>query len=110
MYILLFFTLGKGFQLSIGALTINLYVYSLGYKNEQVGMVAAMNAVGALIAAVPVGLLADRVGRKPLLIVSGIFTPMTLVMMALSTSLPLLILANLLNGIVASAYWVTNCR
>jgi MFS family permease len=108
VYILLLFTLGKGFQLSIGALTINLYVYSLGYKNDQVGVVAAMSAVGALIAAVPVGLLADRMGRKPLLIVSGIFTPATLVMMALSTSLPLLILSNLLNGIVASAYWVTN--
>ena len=68
VYILLFLTLGKGFQLSIGALTINLYVHSLGYRNDQVGIVAAANALGALIAAVPVGMLADRLGRKPLLI------------------------------------------
>jgi MFS family permease len=108
VYILLLFTLGKGFQLSIGALTINLYVFSLGYKNDQVGVVAAMSAVGALLAGVPVGVLADRLGRKPLLILSGMLTPLTLVLIALSTSLPLLIVANLLNGIIASAYWVTN--
>src|SRR5262249_8987761 len=108
VYLLLLFTLGKGFQLSIGALTINLYVYSLGYKSEQVGFVAAMSAIGALVAGVPVGILADRIGRKPLLLVSGLFTPLTLVLVAFSTSLPLLIAANLLNGIIASAYWVTN--
>ncbi len=108
VYLLLLFTLGKGFQLSITALTINLYVASLGYKNDAVGVVVAMSAVGALIAAVPIGLLADRMGRKPLLIVSGLLTPVTLVMLAFSTSLPLLIAANLLNGIIASAYWVTN--
>lgn len=108
VYILLLFTLGKGFQLSIGALTINLYVLSLGYGKDVVGVVAAMSAVGALVAGVPVGVLADRVGRKPLLILSGMLTPLTLVMIALSTSLPLLIAANLLNGIIASAYWVTN--
>lgn len=108
VYILLLFSLGKGFQLSIGALTINLYVLSLGYGKDVVGVVAAMSAIGALVAGVPVGLLADRIGRKPLLILSGMLTPITLVMIAVSTSLPLLIAANLLNGVIASAYWVTN--
>src|SRR5262245_28583164 len=108
VYLLLLFTLGKGFQLSIGTLTINLYVYSLGYQSQSVGVVAAMSAIGALIAGVPIGILADRMGRKPLLLLSGLFTPVTLVFIAFSTSLPLLIAANLLNGIVASAYWVTN--
>src|SRR5262249_26659466 len=108
VYLLLLFTLGKGFQLSIGALTINLYVYSLGYKSQSVGVVVAMSAVGALLAGVPIGILADRMGRKPLLLLSGLFTPVTLIFIAFSTSLPLLIAANLLNGIVASAYWVTN--
>src|SRR5271165_306675 len=74
VYLLLLFTLGKGFQLSIGALTLNLYVHSLGYGLQFVGLFAATSAIGSLVAAVPVGLLADRLGRKPLLLISGFAT------------------------------------
>ncbi|HEX6799929.1 MAG TPA: MFS transporter [Ktedonobacterales bacterium] len=108
VYILLLFTLGKGFQLSIGQVTINLYVYSLTHDLQFVGICAAMSPLGALLAGVPMGLLADRVGRKPLLIWGGLLTPLSLILLALSTSPLLLITANLVNGFVASPYWVTN--
>ncbi len=108
VYLLLLFTLGKGFQLSIGALTLNLYVHSLGYDLQFVGLFAATSALGSLVAAVPVGLLADRMGRKPLLLISGFATPFTLVMTALTTSPLLLLASGVLNGLLASAYWVTN--
>jgi len=108
VYILLLFTLGKGFQLSIGALTLNLYVHSLGYNIQFVGVFAATSALGALLAAVPVGMLADRIGRKPLLLFSGYVTPLTLVLIAFSVTPAALILSGLLNGLIASAYWVTN--
>lgn len=108
VYLLLIFTLGKGFQLSINAVTNNLYVYSLGYDLRFVGVFAAMPALGALVAGVPVGILADRIGRKPLLVVSGILNPVALVAIALSTSVPLLLAASFINGILSSAYWVTN--
>ena len=107
VYILLLFTLGKGFQLSIGALTLNLYVHSLGYNLEFVGIFAATSAIGALLAAVPVGILADHIGRKPLLLISGFTTPLTLVMTALSTAVLPLLISGILNGLLASAYWVT---
>jgi MFS family permease len=108
VYLLLLFTLGKGFQLSIGALSINLYVKSLGYDLQFVGLFAAMAPLGALVAGVPVGFLADRVGRKPLLLLSGFLTPLTLLFMAFSGNGPLLMFASFLNGVTASAYWVTN--
>lgn len=108
VYLLLLFTLGKGFQLSIAALSTNLYVKSLGYPLNFIGVVAAMPAIGALVAGVPMGLLADRMGRKPLLVVSGFLNPLALVAIALSTSAPMLIAASLANGFLASAYWVTN--
>lgn len=108
VYILLLFTLGKGFQLSIGQVTINLYVYSLTHDLQFVGICAAMSPLGALLAGVPMGFLADRVGRKPLLIWGGLLTPLSLILLALSTSPVLLITANLINGFVASPYWVTN--
>lgn len=108
VYLLLLFTLGKGFQLSIAAVSINLYVKSLGYAIDFVGVVAAMPAIGALVAGVPIGFLADRMGRKPLLLISGILNPLALAAIGLSTSAPLLIIASLCNGFLSSAYWVTN--
>jgi MFS family permease len=108
VYLLLLFTLGKGFQISIAALSTNLYVYSLGYPKDFVGLIAAIPAIGALVAGVPIGLLADRVGRKPILLVSGLLNPLALAAIALSTSAPLLIVASLCNGLLAGGYWVIN--
>ncbi len=108
VYLLLLFTFGKGLQISIGQVSTNLYVYSLGFPKDFVGLVAAMPAIGSLVAAVPLGLIADRIGRKPLLIVSGLLNPLALVGIALSTHPAPLLIAGLANGIFSSAYWVTN--
>jgi MFS family permease len=108
VYLLLLFTLGKGFQLSIAQVSTLLYVKSLGYNLDVVGIVAAMPALGALLASVPMGFLADRFGRKPLLVLSGILNPLAIAAIGLSTSESFLIGASLANGFLSSAYWVTN--
>lgn len=108
VYVLLLFTLGKGLQLSIGQVAINLYAYSLGYDKQFIGILTAMPAIGALLAAVPIGLLADRFGRRPLLLFSGFLNPLSLAAIAFSTDKSLLIAASLFNGFLSSAYWVTN--
>lgn len=107
VWLLLIFTLGKGFQLSIGAVTINLYVYSLGYRQDFVGLFAGMSALGALLMSVPAGMISDRLGRKPVLLFTGFLTPLTLVAITFSTSAPALLISSLVNGIIASFYWVT---
>lgn len=107
VYLVLLFTLGKGFQIYIGQVTINLYAYSLNYPKDFIGVLSAMPAIGALLAAIPIGLLADRIGRKPLLLVSGVLNPMALAAVALSTSPSALLIASFLNGVLSSAYWVT---
>jgi MFS family permease len=107
VWLLLLYTLGKGFQISIGAVTINLYVYSLGYKQDFVGLFAGMSALSALLMAVPAGMISDRLGRKPVLLVTGVITPLTLVAIAFSTSAPALLVSAFTNGIFASFYWVT---
>src|SRR5438445_6631013 len=86
VYLLLFFTLGKGFQLSIATLNVNYYAHSLGYHPDFIGLLSAMPAIGALISAVPIGILADRLGRKPVLIVSAILTPLFLAGIGLGTA------------------------
>src|SRR5438309_6936290 len=108
VYLLLLFTLGKGFQLTISTLNISYYAHSLGYRPDFIGLLNAMGAVGALVGAVPVGILADRVGRKPVLVISAILTPVFLAMVGLTTSAPLLLGFSILQGVVATAYWVTN--
>lgn len=108
VYLLLWYTLGKGLQLTISAITINLYAYSLGFRSDFIGLLTGMPALGAFVAGVPVGMLADRYGRKPLILFSAAVTPVTLVAIALSANGPLLLTASFLNGLLASAYWVTN--
>ena len=108
VYLLLFFTLGKGFQLSIATLNVNYYAHSLGYQPDFIGLLSAMPAIGALISAVPVGILADRIGRKPVLITSAILTPLFLAGIALGTTPLWLLTCAFLQGIVSTAYWVTN--
>src|SRR5579859_3016481 len=76
VYLLLLFTLGKGFQLSIGQVTTSLYAYSIGYRQDFVGVLIAVPAIGSLIAAPLVGYLADRLPRKPLLLVTGLLNPL----------------------------------
>ncbi|HLJ80131.1 MAG TPA: MFS transporter, partial [Ktedonobacterales bacterium] len=108
IYILLLFTLGKGFQISIGSVSINLYAHSLGFDAGFIGLLTAAPAIGALVASVPIGLLADRIGRKPLLLVSGFLNPLSLAAVGLSTDKTFLLAASLANGFLSSAYWVTN--
>ncbi len=108
VYLLYIFTLGKGFQLTIAMLNISYYAHSLGYRPDFIGVLNAASAVGALIGAVPTGLLADRIGHKPVLLVSAVLTPLFLAAIGLVTSAPLLLLFSFLQGVGATAYWVTN--
>src|SRR5579862_4831976 len=86
VYLLLFFTLGKGFQLSISTLTVNYYAHSLGYRPDFIGLLSAMPAIGSLVSSVPIGILADRIGRKTVLVATAILTPLFLAGIALGTA------------------------
>jgi MFS family permease len=108
VYLLLLFTTGKGFQLSISALTLNYYVHSLGYRPDFIGVFSAMPAIGSLVSAVPVGLLADRIGRKPVLLLTAVLTPLFLAACALVASPFWLLFCAFMQGVVSTAYWVTN--
>lgn len=108
VYLLLLFTLGKGFQLSIGQVTISLYAYSTGYRQDFVGLLIAVPAIGSLLAAPLVGYLADRLPRKPLLLVTGLLNPVALAAIGLTTNGSVMLAAAFFNGLLSTAYWVTN--
>lgn len=108
VYLLLLFTLGKGFQLSIGQVTISLYAYSTGYRQDFVGLLIAVPGIGSLLAAPLVGYLADRLPRKPLLLVTGLLNPVALAAIGLTTNGSVMLAAAFFNGLLSTAYWVTN--
>jgi MFS family permease len=107
VWLLLLFTLGKGFQLSIGQVTLSLYVYSIGFRQDFIGFLIAVPALGSLLAALPVGFLADHMPRKPLLLITGLLNPIALAMLGLTTNGTLMLAAAFANGILSAAYWVT---
>src|SRR4051794_38122237 len=72
---LLGYTLVKGIQLTLHNLIFPLYAYSLGYNQEAIGRLNATGALMVFLASVPVGMLADRVGRARLLAISGVLSP-----------------------------------
>ncbi len=108
VYLLLFFTLGKGCQLSIANLTLNYYVHSLGYQQDFIGLFSAFPAIGSLLSAIPTGILADRWGRKPVLLMTALLSPGFLALTALMTAAPFLLICSFIQGLVSAAYWVTN--
>ncbi len=106
--VLLAYTLAKGLQLSLYALIFPLYLYHLGYKQDTIGLVTALGALTTLVGAVPLGLLADRVGRARLFVLSAFVIPFPYLAMVLSSSLAVIIAAVMLTNFLATVYWSTN--
>ncbi len=105
---LLAYTLAKGLSLSLFALIFPLYLYTIGYKQDTIGFVTALGAITTLVGAVPLGLLADRVGRARLFILSALVVPFSYLAIAATTALPAIIVGNMVANGLATVYWSTN--
>jgi MFS family permease len=60
----LFSTLLYGFSFSVWELFFNLYILSLGFNNDVLGLIRSANPLAALVLGLPLGLLSDRIGRR----------------------------------------------
>jgi len=105
---LLAYTLAKGLQLSLFALVFPLYLYSIGYKQDTIGVVNALGAITTLVGAVPLGLLADRVGRARLFVLSAILMPLPYLGLAASSSFAVIVIMFMIANGLATVYWSTN--
>ncbi len=61
-----------GAALGVYRLLFNFYVLSLGYDENLLGQLITLTSLTALLTAVPLGFLADRLGRKNSLLLGGI--------------------------------------
>lgn len=57
-------TLLYGFAFSAWELFFNLYILSLGFNNDMLGLIRSSTPIAALILGLPLGLLSDRIGRR----------------------------------------------
>src|SRR5919199_1291545 len=86
--LILSYTLVKGLTLAIQGLVYNLYLLSLHFDWGSLGV------------------LADRIGRKLLLVICTLVNPFSVLGMALSTSPTWQIVFGLANGVMSSFYWI----
>jgi MFS family permease len=57
-------TLLYGFSFSVWELFFNLYILSLGFSNDTLGLIRSATPISALVLGLPLGLFSDRVGRR----------------------------------------------
>jgi len=78
---------------------LQLYAAAYGATPLQIGLVAAAFPLAQLIGVPVMGALSDRFGRKPLLLISQITTCISFLMLAAATSLEMIILSRVVDGL-----------
>lgn len=96
-----------GAAFGVFRLLFNFYVLSLGYDESILGKLITTNNLSALLVALPIGYLADRLGRKWSLLLSGILTSVSVMAMVLWPSVGLFYVMNVLLGMAQSLGAVT---
>lgn len=82
-----------------------LYAKTLHVGDFQLGLLFAVYAIAMLSAAIPIGSLSDRFGRKPFILFGMFAMAAAFVFYAMANSYWLLVIARALNGIAAAAPW-----
>jgi len=93
--------------MGIFRLVFNFYALSLGFDEALLGNLITTSSFVALIAALPMGYLADTIGRKGSLVISGILLSIAILAMALWQSETSLYAMNVVSGLAQSLAGVT---
>ena len=104
--LILSYTLFKGLTLALFGLVYNLYLLSLHFNSTLIGVLDAMPAVTVLLVSLPLGILADRIGRKALLVLCTMLNPFSMLGLAFATTPTWQIIFGLSNGVMSSFYWI----
>lgn len=96
-----------GAVMGVFRLLFNFYVLSLGFDEALLGNLITASSFVALLAALPAGYLADMIGRKSSLVVSGVLLSASIIAMALWPGERMFYLMNILSGVAQSLAGVT---
>ena len=105
-YLISIMIYGAGF--GIHRILFNFFLRSLGYDETFMGLLSTVSSMSVLIAALPMGYLADRLGRKVSLVISGLVIGAAILLMVIVPTVPILIIMNVLMGVGSSLGSVTS--
>lgn len=91
---------GAGF--GVHRILFNFFLRSLAFDETFMGLLSTISSMTTLLSALPMGYLADHFGRKFSLVLSGIVTGISILLMALFPTAGILVGTNILLGIGSS--------
>lgn len=97
----------SGASMGVFRLLFNFYVLSLGFDEELLGNLVTTSSLTALLVALPMGYVADFLGRKKSLIAGSTFSGAAVLLMMVFPSVPMFVGANVLLGFAQSLAGVT---
>lgn len=100
IYLISIIIYGAGF--GVHRILFNFFLRSLGYDETFMGLLSTVNSMTVLISALPIGYLADRLGRKSSLVLAVLLTGASIIFMVAFPSTGILIVTNILMGIGSS--------
>jgi MFS family permease len=96
-----------GAAMGVFRLLFNFYVLSLGFDEALLGRLITISSLTALLAALPMGYLADIFGRKSSLVLSGLLVSLSVFAMVLWPYQGVFYAMNVVSGIAQSLAAVT---
>ncbi|MCM3781446.1 MFS transporter [Neobacillus mesonae] len=104
----LFFLANILYQMGGGMFSVlyNLYVQDLGYDATMNGRIISIQSIATAIMFIPIGLLGDRMSRKPILIAGALFSGITFIGRSLAVGEPGLLWLAVSSGLFASFFQV----
>lgn len=96
-----------GASLGVYRLLFNFYILSQGFNEAVLGTMITTSSLTAMLCALPMGYLADRLGRQRSLLIGNLAVSLAVLVIALIRSLPVFFAMNILIGAGQSLAGVT---
>jgi len=86
---------------------ISAYLPEVGVSSSDVGLIMGVTGLTSVVCAIPIGLLADRIGRKSIFILGSLVVPPCILVYAFTYEVPYLLLSGAIAGISEGAFMGT---
>jgi MFS family permease len=85
-------------------MVISAYLPEIGISSSNIGLLLGVNGAAMILTAIPFGILADRLGRKRILVVSLSLIPLTLLVYAFTQDISYLLIGSVTAGAAEGAF------
>jgi MFS family permease len=96
-----------GVSMGVFRLLLNFYVLSLGFDEALLGKLITTSSLSALIIALPIGYVADIIGRKRSLLIGGLLISLSIAGMVIWPIVPVFYALSVARGFAQSLWGIT---